>query len=132
MQPGQSFGLICYYDENSFIYFGMMQEENERILCVKEHFDNSPATVRLWQSTPITSEEIRLIASCNKLSRSFSYAQSGSEKEIFCYEKEAATYLADEGVKIGKRFTGSAIGVYAYSGNTDKPLTGCFTDFVIE
>ena len=58
--------------------------------------------------------------------RSFGYEDSeGTVHKV--YELDKVTYLCDEGVAMGKRFTGSMVGMFAYS--PKEQFRGRFRDF---
>ncbi|MBQ8654847.1 MAG: family 43 glycosylhydrolase [Clostridia bacterium] len=95
-------GLTCYYDENSFLTLGVKDGAIRVTEQAGEEF-------RLYE-TELTAEEGELLR--------LSVQADGLTRTLYVNDEPAATlenvtYLADEGVKIGKRFTGAMVGVYA-------------------
>ena len=63
------------------------------------------------------------------LKRSFSYhAEGGQWQELVTLDN--VYYLCDEGIRMGKRFTGAMVGVYAYSGEYEERLVGEFKNMI--
>ena len=125
MKNGQQAGLVCYYDENTWVSCAVVKEAEGLFVQVQEHID---AEDRFHGKRKI-ADDIRTISfevETRGLERKFLYSLDGEEK------KEAANlpdvyYICDEGLKKGKRFTGAMIGVFAYAG-TEK-WTATFTNF---
>lgn len=95
-------GLTCYYDEHSFLTLGV---EDGRLL-VKEQI----GTEARRQDTGVTVEPGQRVT--------LTVRADGLTRTLLADGREVATltnvtYLADEGVRIGKRFTGTMVGVYA-------------------
>ena len=118
LQPGQDCGLTCYYDENTFLKFGVFRPSDGDNMVV--------SVVEVIGDEVISHEEINVNAKerhiffrieTNYLTRVFLY--SYDEKN---YEKLTVLnnvyYLCDEGLSAGKRFTGAMVGMYAHAGNT--------------
>ena len=106
---GGEAGITCYYDENSFLTLGVREgriEVTERIgLETRRH------------ETALTAQpgqRLHLVVRADGLTRHL--AVEGAEVMTL----HDVTYLADEGVRLGKRFTGAMAGVYA---------VGCTADF---
>lgn len=106
---GGEAGITCYYDENSFLTLGVREghiEVTERIgLETRRH------------ETALTAQpgqRLRLAVRADGLTRILTV--EGAEVMTL----HDVTYLADEGVRLGKRFTGAMLGVYA---------VGCTADF---
>lgn len=124
LSPGQNAGLTCYYDENTYIKFGVFatQEEQPRLLVqVLEHIGEKeichPA-----QEADATQPYIYLKVETKDLVRTFSYSYDG-ENEKKSAVLDSVYYLCDEGLSKGKRFTGAMIGMYAYAGTFGSRLT---------
>ncbi len=95
-------GLTCYYDEHSFLTLGV---EDGR-LQVKEQI----GTEARRQDTGVTVQPGRRVT--------LAVRADGLTRTLLADGQTVAkltdvTYLADEGVRIGKRFTGTMVGVYA-------------------
>lgn len=121
---GQEAGIICYYDENSWVCFFLGKDKKKMFLQTKEHI----GTRTIEHAKEYVNEEIRIMelgVLTNGLERKF-FAKTENSR----YESEALNdvyYLCDEGVSMGKRFTGAMVGMYAYAG--EKQLITEFEDF---
>ena len=140
LKDGQDAGMTCYYDENTYLKFGVFAKGGKTLLKVQEHVDNDT-----WDSFCVELEsgegkaerteyqaranEIVLRCKTNGLERSFSYSiccEESNSKGGDMHNKDQAEafkelgtlsnvyYLCDEGIRRGKRFTGAMIGVYAH------------------
>lgn len=98
-------GITCYYDENSFLTLraegGCIRIAEQIGLDRREHETSV---------TACPGERIALAVEADGLTRRLLV----NGKAIATLENVA--YLADEGVRIGKRFTGAMVGVYAVNG----------------
>lgn len=96
-------GITCYYDENSYLTFGVKDGQlhltEQAGLERREHKELSRSVA--------PGETLRLNVAADGLSRTVSV----NGEAIATLEHTA--YLADEGVQIGKRFTGAMVGMYA-------------------
>ncbi len=117
MVPGQEAGMTCYYDENTWLkYCVVSQSDGSLHLKVLEHIGNrdleSEASLILGSS--LTG--IYLQIKTHYLRREFNYSYDGIEYQPFEILNNV-NYLSDEGIKIGKRFTGAMVGIYAFGGS---------------
>lgn len=136
LSDGQDAGMTCYYDENTYLKFGVFKERGKLFLKVQEHVDNDTwdsFSVELPDTFVKEAGSYELVLRCNtrNLERRFSYAfaESGSEMAASDFLKftELGTlsnvyYLCDEGIKRGKRFTGAMVGIYVYGADTRIPF----------
>jgi len=140
---GQEAGVTCYYDENTWVNFYLGRDENGFYVQVKEHigtqditheaesllmlqllaYGNHPAGKNVENDVYIT-----FYVDTEYLNRRFVY-QIGTEK-VQLTNLDHVYYLCDEGIRMGKRFTGAMIGMYAYAGET--PLEVEFSEFTYE
>ena len=122
---GQEAGLICYYDENTWVSCGLLREQGALYLQVREHIGDDDAVhgKRLLSGEP---ETIAFAVKTKGLQRTFYAGLDGGEKEELA-ALQNVYYLCDEGLKRGKRFTGAMLGVFAYAGMTE--LWADFTAF---
>lgn len=95
-------GITCYYDEHSFLTLGV----EDGHLLVKEQI----GTEARRQDTGVTVQPGQRVT--------LSVKADGLTRTLYVDGQRVATlvnvtYLADEGVRIGKRFTGAMVGVYA-------------------
>lgn len=133
LAAGQEAGITCYYDENSWVSFSLGREEKGAFLQVKEHIGTRTIChEKTYLDTQDTAQRadgaarIELGVRTKGLQRQF-WAVTGKRR----YESELLPdvyYLCDEGVSIGKRFTGAMVGMYAYA--KEGGLTAVFEDFI--
>lgn len=127
---GQDSGVVCYYDENTFVKFAVFNRAGKIYIgvvekigdIVKEHgfkqLDSNAASVTFKIKT-------------TGLKRDFYYSvDGGSFTEAV--KLDNVYYLCDEGLKKGKRFTGAMVGMYAFAGDTANRLEVRFTNFVTD
>ncbi|MBP3610384.1 MAG: family 43 glycosylhydrolase [Lachnospiraceae bacterium] len=144
LQDGQDAGMTCYYDENTYLKFGVFRECGKTFLKVQEHVDNDT-----WDSFCVelegectvngqcgeSSGETEIVLRCETrgLERTFSYRMEpqGSYGEASSVSAEPyqllgilpnVYYLCDEGIKRGKRFTGAMLGMYVYGEGVRIPF----------
>lgn len=117
---GQDAGITCYYDENTFVKFGVFAPEGEEgtLSCkVMEYIDKWVPGNSV--EIPKDCEHVYFKVETDGLVRTFYISFDGKD-----YSKvqtlDNVYYLCDEGLKKGKRFTGAMVGMYAYSGQTDE------------
>lgn len=125
MQESQEAGLICYYDENTWVSCSLLNEQDGEYIRVKEHIGEQDI---IHGKTRLTDDlvSIEFIVETNKLQRSFFYRINGGERKTVA-ELQNVYYLCDEGLKKGKRFTGAMVGLFAYAG--DKNYRAKFSNF---
>lgn len=116
MSEGQQEGLICYYDENTWVTFGMHRTKKGCVIKAWEHIGLEDIVhEEIW--LPEQTGAITYRVETDYLKRSFSYKIGENVWQPY-KTLENVYYLCDEGVHMGKRFTGAMIGMYAYAGNT--------------
>lgn len=129
LAEGQNSGVVCYYDENTFVKFALFCRGGNTFIgvvekigdCIKEH-NFTEIVKQSEQNALIFKVETR------GLVRRFLYSLDGADfKELVRLDN--VYYLCDEGLKKGKRFTGAMIGMYAFAGKTDKNLFVRFIEF---
>lgn len=114
---GQNMGMTCYYDENTYLKFGIYKTEEKKarmVLKVEERIGDdyiSYPDVNL----DMTKQFLYLKIDTVYLKRTFYYSYDGEEYEKYLH-LDNVYYLCDEGIKKGKRFTGAMLGLYAYAG----------------
>lgn len=125
---GQEAGLICYYDENTWVSCGLIKEAGALYLQVKEHIgdDDIVHGKRLLSTKP---QVIKFTVKTRGLERIFYAGMDGGAEEEIAFLNNVY-YLCDEGLKRGKRFTGAMLGVFAYAGSRD--FTANFSGFTYE
>lgn len=136
-QGGENAGLTCYYDENTYLKFGVFAAgtENAAVLKVAEHIGELEVDSGVWQIDLEKCREgcvkIDLRVDTCYLKRSFWYRFSGEQLWQEAVELTNVNYLCDEGLSKGKRFTGAMVGVYAVSGKDGRHLTVEFNRFAV-
>lgn len=137
LSEGQEYGITCYYDENTYLKYGVTYNCGRIFLKITEHIDEQDRASVLKDISDecgnSIQHKIKLMIVTDGLRRSFYY----STDENICDKidddmKPAGSldnvyYLCDEGLKKGKRFTGAMVGLYAYSG--DGPEMTAYFDY---
>lgn len=121
MRDGQDAGMTCYYDENTYLKYGVFVRQGQYYLKVVEHIDEddieSLSILLNLQDAKAedSSYRISLKIKTAYLQRQFFYTlNDGEERELGTLDN--VYYLCDEGLKKGKRFTGAMVGMYAHAG----------------
>ncbi len=136
LSDGSDAGMTCYYDENTYLKFGMYRNNDKYTIAVFEKIDDDE---HISYSADIT-EQVKKLLSRNDtyillqtdtdyLKRTFRYGlgSSPSMTPQCLGTLDNVYYLCDEGIKKGKRFTGAMVGVYAYGAKTSSDIK--FRDF---
>lgn len=122
---GQDAGMTCYYDENTYLKFGIYRKNDCYEIAVFEKIDedehiafSKDISSEIMTHLSDTKSMITLQIDTEYLKRSFSFGFDVSEiSDLGTLEN--VYYLCDEGIRKGKRFTGAMIGVYAYAGENE-------------
>ena len=107
-------GVTGYYDEHSFYTVGVRRENGAARIRVTEciGFD---VHIRYEKEIDVQpGERITLSTQANGLTRNVSWALDPAHTTGLVLRN--VTYLSDEGVTVGKRFTGAMLGMYALGG----------------
>lgn len=121
LMEGQNAGMTCFYDENTFLKFGVFHNgKSERmVLQVVEHIGDEDIKSVVWP-IEVEKEFIYFKIVTDYLKREFLVSYDGKEYRNFL-TLHNVYYLCDEGLKKGKRFTGAMVGMYAFTGqNSDS------------
>ena len=121
--------MTCYYDENTYLKYGVYCIHSRYFLQVFEkiNMDEHVAFSKDITDAIMTQmSEIELQITTDYLKRTFCYCCGKQETEPLG-TLENVYYLCDEGIRKGKRFTGAMIGVYAYA--AEECLKVNFRDF---
>lgn len=118
LYPGQNCGVTCYYDENTFLKFGVFatEEEQPRIVIKVVEKIGEEVIEHPEHDVDFKQRHIFLKVETAYLRRTFSYSYDGINY-IKLITLDNVYYLCDEGLNKGKRFTGAMVGMYAYSGD---------------
>jgi len=126
---GQNAGMTCFYDENTFLKFGVFHNKDKEgfVLQVVEHIGDEN---RKSQTFPIDKDKeyIYLKVVTNYLRREL-LASFDGEKYTSILILDNVYYLCDEGLKKGKRFTGAMVGMYVFAGQNEQQESN---DLVVE
>lgn len=119
---GQEAGITCYYDENTWVCFFISRDQNGYFTQVKEHIgEKDIAHPGKTLADPVGKRYI-LGVETRYLCRRFYYIPQEQQAEGGVQEETARLdnvyYLCDEGISMGKRFTGAMVGMYGYAGRT--------------
>lgn len=124
LQNGQDAGMTCYYDENTYLKFGIYRKDNCYHIAVFEKIDEDAHIAFSRDITDVIMTHmsdidtvITLQIDTKYLKRSFSFGFEDTSTQTLG-TLDNVYYLCDEGIRKGKRFTGAMIGVYAYAGET--------------
>lgn len=117
LKYGQDCGLTCYYDENTYLKFGLFKSNDSDELTLKV-IEVIGDKVINHDGIVVNSKQryIYFKIETNYLTRSFSYSYDDNDYEKITVLNNVY-YLSDEGLKKGKRFTGAMVGMYAYAGS---------------
>ena len=151
---GGEAGITCYYDENTYLTFNIVNSDGRLFLKVREHIypsttDAACIDLELNADKPdCNTDTITLHIDTEYLKRSFSYTLScTTPSDMHTDNKPVLTavdnhdifkpvctldnvcYLCDEGLKKGKRFTGAMHGMYAYIPCKKEPVYAHFLDY---
>lgn len=118
LYPGQNAGMTCYYDENTFVKFGIFAtlEEKPRLIVKAVEYIGDEIKESEAVELDFSQENVYLKIETNYLVRSC-YVSYDGENYTKVATLDHVYYLCDEGLKKGKRFTGAMIGMYAYAGD---------------
>lgn len=117
----QRAGIICYYDENSWCTFAIKKEEGNFLFELKQYVGGTTEIekYKLNEDAMLkTGDVITLGVSYQEFHYSF-YFENAKKEKISIFEICRAEYLSDEGLRMGKRFTGVSTGVFAYAGEQE-------------
>ncbi len=119
MIVGQCAGITGYYDENTYLEFGIISREGQLYLYSNEHIGDEDRFSISKEALPGAANTIRLIMDTDYLKRTLSYEAEGSNSPAAFKVLDNVYYLCDEGLSKGKRFTGAMVGMYAYAGSSE-------------
>lgn len=130
LEEGQEAGLTCYYDENTWVCFFAGKRKENYFVQVKEHIGHEDILHEsFWLGgEELTGKSLTFTVETRDFERTFLYETKGQSGEAAFLEN--VSYLCDEGIRMGKRFTGAMVGMYAYAG--ERELEAEFTSFVYE
>lgn len=126
-QTGDKAGLTCYYDENTYLTFGLEKTHRGLMLAVTERIGDCLTTPFL---VPAEERIYTLRIVTDGLRRSFLYVDENG-KEVTLGTLGNVNYICDEGWHIGKRFTGAMAGFFVEGDSKQKRTFAEFSDVKI-
>lgn len=144
LADGQEAGITCYYDENSWVCYFLGKDGDGLYIQTKEHVGTETREyAKIYIDEEAGSDKNTYTDGINvkeEISESraieLGVKTQGLERQFFArlrnmsYESEILKdvyYLCDEGVSMGKRFTGAMVGMYAFAGEDNLSVE--FEDF---
>lgn len=118
-----SAGMTCYYDEQSYLKFGIQTDEAGLSVLLEEYAGQDYTrrrVFRLGQSGPV---RLRITVGAGQRAFALGGPEGGWQTLAVLPEPP---YLTSEGLKAGKRFTGAMVGLYVH-GN----FTVCVNDWSV-
>ena len=124
LYPGQDAGLTCYYDENTFLKFGIYATLTNpvRLVAKLEEYIGDDIITSDEFEIDYNQKNIYFKIETDYLKRKF-YISYDNKTFYKIAARDNVYYLCDEGLKKGKRFTGAMIGMYAYAGDWAEKYT---------
>ena len=117
---GGEAGILCYYDERSFLAAGVKKEGDEWFLTEREQEGEESRHLLHQKIRLIAGESVSMLVQTDGLCRTIIWKLPDGSVESFT--RKQVTWLCDEGLSLGKRFTGAMTGVYALN-NTDASFS---------
>ena len=112
LEDGQEVGLVCYYDENTWVSF-MVQCGDTGYACTLTERIGTESFVRAVHPLKHPEAAYSFAVKTDGLKRAF-ILRSADGEEFFTAALDNVYYLCDEGIRMGKRFTGATFGAAAY------------------
>lgn len=125
VKKGQQAGLVCYMGIHCYIKFFLTFDKALK-LCVLENRNDVKKVISIVQG--IKQNIIFLKVKVDKQKREFYYSYNNQDWE-YAGSVNDASFLSDEGVRIGKAHTGTMVGVYANNGGTEERIPADFNWF---
>ncbi len=125
MPDGPEYGLTGYYDENTFVTFGVTYRGGHPALRVREHVgDEDRERLAEIDADACTDTDAGPdegnAAGFSSFGRTLMLEMrvDGLKRDFYCGDRLICTlpdvyYLCDEGIRMGKRFTGAMAGIFA-------------------
>lgn len=127
LKEGQEAGITCYYDENTWVCCYLAKEGKNLFVQVKEHIGKEDIChPKEILGENLAGKQFVLGVETEYLHRRFYCGKVEEEKDTLT-ELSNVYYLCDEGISMGKRFTGAMTGMYGYAGT--EPLIIRFRKF---
>ena len=114
IKEGESAGIASYYDENSYIKFGISVKDGKTGVLLALYVDDR-YEVLSFTPLEVVADSVVLKEKCRGKNRTFSCCGYEETIEALC--------LASEGLRKGKRFTGAMVGIYVEGKSTVEFLS---------
>ena len=111
-------GLTCYYDEHSYLKFGIGPEG-----LLLEEYAGYEVVSRQTAPLPASTSHVRLRVTAADGQRHFAIQDRTDWHTLWSIPEPR--YLTSEGLQCGKRFTGAMVGLYVHGASAVR-----FTDWV--
>ncbi len=136
LEDGQSAGITGFYDENTFLLFGIRNKAGNNYIFLKQHIGDENIEKEQLITASKSTKYLKLTMDTDFLRRSFYYHEISDmndakgkadykDKGIMFDDLTNVYYLCDEGLKRGKRFTGALCGMFVYGGKRNNKKV-CF------
>ncbi len=122
-QDGQMAGMVGYYDENTFLMFGITSKNHTVRPFLWEHIGEEDHILYAEALPKVIGIPFQLSMETRGLERKFLLG------DRMLFESSNVYYLCDEGLQKGKRFTGAMVGMAVYEGEAGKSWTAKFRNF---
>lgn len=127
LEEGQSAGITGYYDENTYLLFGLKNKGGKTYIFLNQHIGDVDDIMEQEISFSENAKYLKLAMDTHFLKRSFYYCElediyekNDGTSDILFTSLDNVYYLCDEGLKRGKRFTGALCGMFCYAGKTNN------------
>lgn len=118
MTVGQDYGLTAYYDENTWLKCGVFATDQGLEIGLLEHIGHEDRSHPNRLQIPANTKRVKIKMETRYLRRSF-YVAFDDQAFVEIGTLDNVYYLSDEGINMGKRFTGAMMGVYVYGGESE-------------
>lgn len=119
LAEGQHAGILGYYDENTYVRCSLEKREEMYRITLVEHIGTetlADCVLPVPEQRIFPGQKLLLKMETRNLERTFSYRWSDEKDWTRIRTIPKVYYLCDEGISMGKRFTGAMVGIYAYAG----------------
>ena len=125
---GEQAGLTCYYGIYNYIKLFMVHDNGWKIRLVENRAGSQTC---IGESPNINQSVVYLKVDVCKQERRFYYSFD-NKQWVLVGVVEDARFLSDEGGQVGKRHTGTQVGIYANNGGNKTKIAADFDWFHYE
>ncbi len=121
LEEGQEYGMVCYYDENTWVSACLGVEKGKYYCQIKERIGKETIFHDRTELAADPGRKQIFTVDTVGIRRRFTIESldpegDGMPRELLKEDLGNVYYLCDEGIKMGKRFTGAMVGVYGCGG----------------